>query len=60
LKLGVGLDAFGQHGEAEPASKAQHSSNNGRGLTVGIDRLDERAVDLDLSNGNARRFESEE
>src|SRR3984957_15381855 len=37
LKLGVGLDTFRQHGQPEPASKAQHRTDNGRGLIVGVD-----------------------
>src|ERR1700688_1369507 len=48
LQLGVGLDAFRQHRQTKSTSKAQDGADNGRGLIVGIDRLDERAVDLDL------------
>src|SRR5882762_1674181 len=48
LQLGIGLDAFRQHRQTKSTSKAQDRADNGRGLIVGIDRLDERAVDLDL------------
>src|SRR6266550_5154011 len=47
LQFGIGLDAFREHGQAEAAAKAQYRPDNRRGLTVGVDRLDEGAVDLD-------------
>src|ERR1700754_4976424 len=48
MQLRVGLDAFRQHRQTEPAYKTKHRPYNGRGLIVGIDRLNERTVDLDL------------
>src|SRR5881396_1027639 len=48
LQLGIGLDAFGQHRQAQAAAEAEHGADDGGGLIVAIDRLDERAVDLDL------------
>src|SRR5229473_8347872 len=47
LQFSVGLDAFREHGQAKSATEAQYRPDNRRGLTVGIDRLDEGAVDLD-------------
>ena len=40
--------AFGKHGQTKPATEAQDRPDNGRGLTVGIDRPDKGTVDLDL------------
>src|SRR3979411_1295060 len=48
LKLGIGLDALSQNRQAKSASKPEPRADNGGGLLVGIDRLDERSVDLDL------------
>src|SRR5262245_66149275 len=48
LKLGLRLDSFGQNREAQPAPKPKYGANDGRGLVIRIDRLDKRAVDLDL------------
>ena len=48
LQFGVGLDAFRQHRQAQSTSEAEHGADDGRGLIVAMDRLDERAVDLDL------------
>src|SRR3954464_11833008 len=48
IEFGAGFDALRQHRQAKPAPKPQHGANDGRGLRVGIDRLDERTVDLDL------------
>src|ERR1700710_2239857 len=48
MQLGVGLDAFRQHRQTKSTSKTKYRTDNGRGLIVGIDRLDERTVDLDL------------
>src|SRR5262249_42534339 len=48
LKFGLGLDALGEHRQAKPAAKAQDRGHNSCRLIVGVDRLDERPVDLDL------------
>src|ERR1700704_4301324 len=48
LQFGVSLDAFRQHRQTKSASETEHGTDDGRGLIVGVDRLDERAVDLDL------------
>ena len=37
LKLGVSLDAFGEHRQTKPTPKAQYGTDNGRRLIVGID-----------------------
>src|SRR6266480_2092840 len=47
LQLSVGLDAFRKHEQAKSATEAQYRPDDRGGLTVGIDRLDEGAVDLD-------------
>ena len=47
LQFGVGLDAFREYRQAESATKPQYRPDDRRGLTVGIDRLDEGTVDLD-------------
>src|SRR5260370_41783764 len=47
-QLLAGLDPFRQHRQLEPAPDAKHRANDGRRLFVGVDRLDEGAIDLDL------------
>src|ERR1700674_4207341 len=47
LQLSAGLDAFGEHRQAQSATEAQYRQDDRRGLTIGIDRLDEGAIDLD-------------
>src|SRR5581483_1834420 len=47
-QLLTGLDTFRQHRQIQPAPDAEHRANDGRRLFVGVDRLDEGAVDLDL------------
>src|SRR5260370_17835300 len=46
LQFGVGLDAFREYRQAESATKPQYRPDDRRGLTVGIDRLDEGTVEL--------------
>src|SRR2546421_7263735 len=47
-QLLVGLNTFRQHRQLEPAPNAKHRSNDGRRLFVGVNRLDEGTIDLDL------------
>jgi hypothetical protein len=45
---------------APTTAEAEHGAHDRGGLSVDLDRPDEGAVDLDLSNGKARRLESDE
>ena len=47
LQLSAGLDAFGEHRQPQSAAEAQYRPDDRRGLSVGIDRFDEGAIDLD-------------
>src|SRR5579862_230284 len=46
-QLLVGLDAFGDHRQAEALAEAEHGAHDRGRLLVRMDLLDERAVDLD-------------
>src|SRR5207248_11511092 len=47
-KFLAGLYTFSQHRKLEPTPNAKHRPNDGRRLFVGVNRLDERSVDVDL------------
>ena len=54
------LHTFGQHREPEAASDTEDRLDDGGRLRVRVDRADEGPVDLDLVEGKARRFDSDE
>jgi hypothetical protein len=58
LQLGGGLDAFGQHRQPKPASNTARTMVAACSLEL-TDLMNEPSI-LILSNGNARKFESDE